>query len=294
MEEIVREDFVKWGEGNISNFQRKKAKGMMSSNLPTIGDEHETHQTMMEIEPLLIASGYRIWKNILLTHGEYPCHCLAQTFWYPKRANLLLVWDAEEYNPWGLPDQTQNVMILLVSAILAVRWLEANAGTTEQEMAVPTPEQLSKVSLSKILDLFRTTCKVLRIPKAIENIWARQRLMPWFRAVMTSWVYERAKRRMSQNTEAYQSFQLFIGPGAYKRAFLTHMNALNTAVKRVAGMSCTTEEERKEVLQGELEQNVSLCLHNSFCRNREQKVNVDQLQTEVVGARKLGHGPQLR
>ena len=77
----------------------------------------------------------------------------------------------------GLPDQTQNVTILLVSTMLAVRWLEANAGTIEQEMDVPTPEQLGRVSLSKRLDLFRTTCKVLRKPMARENFWARQRLM---------------------------------------------------------------------------------------------------------------------
>ena len=101
--------------------------------------------------------------------------------------------------------------------------------------------------------------------------------MPWFRAVMTSWMYERAKRHMSRNTEAYQSFQLDIGPGAYKRAFLTHRNAVTTAVKRVAGTPCVTEEEKKEVLRADLERNVSLCLHNSFCRNREQKVNVDLL-----------------
>ena len=122
----------------------------------------------------------------------------------------------------GLPDQNQQVSIVVVSAMLAVRWLEANADTSEQETAVPTPEQLSNVKMSRELDLFRTTCKVLRIPKAIERIWSRQRLMPWFRAVMTSWMYERAKRHMSRNTEAYQSFQLDIGPGAYKRAFLTH------------------------------------------------------------------------
>ena len=58
IEEIVGEDFVKWGEGNISNFQRKKAKGMMSSDIPTIDEKDETHQTMMEIKSLLIASGY--------------------------------------------------------------------------------------------------------------------------------------------------------------------------------------------------------------------------------------------
>ena len=101
--------------------------------------------------------------------------------------------------------------------------------------------------------------------------------MPLFRAMMTAWVYERAKRQMSRNTEAYQSYQLDIGPGAYKRAFLTHRNAATTAVKRVAGMSCTTEQKKKEFLHADLERNVSLGLPNSFYRNMEQKVNVDLL-----------------
>ena len=101
--------------------------------------------------------------------------------------------------------------------------------------------------------------------------------MPWFHAVMASWMYERAKRHMSRNTEAYQSLQLDIGPGAYKRAFLTLRNAVTTAVKQVAGAPCVTENEKRDVLRADLERNVSLCLHNSFCRNREQKVNVDLL-----------------
>ena len=120
--------------------------------------------------------------------------------------------------------------------------------------------------------------------------------MLWFRAVMTSWMYERAKRHMSRNTKAYQSFQLDIGPGAYKRAFLTHRNAVTTAVKQVAGAPCVTEVEKREVLRADLERNVSLCLHNRFCRNREQKVNfglATLLQTEAVRAGELGDGPQL-
>ena len=94
---------------------------------------------------------------------------------------------------------------------------------------------------------------------------------------MTSWIYEHAKRHISRNTEAYQTFQLDIGPGAYKRVFLTHRNAVTTAVKRVAGNPCVTDQEKKDVLQADLERNVSLRLHSSFCRNREQKVNVDLL-----------------
>ena len=56
-----------------------------------------------------------------------------------------------------------------------------------------------------------------------------------------------------------------------------HRNAVTTAVKRVAGAPCVTEAEKREVLQADLEHIVSLFLHNSFCRNREQKVNVDLL-----------------
>ena len=68
--------------------------------------------------------------------------------------------------------------------------------------------------------------------------------MPWFRAVMTSWMYERAQRHMLRNTEAHQCFELDIGPGDYKRAFLTHRNAVSTAVKRVAGAPCVTKIQK--------------------------------------------------
>ena len=105
---------------------------------------------------------------------------------------------------------------------------------------MPTPEKLSRKSVNKKLDLFETTCKILRLRKAIERIWTRQRLMHWFRAVMTAWVYERAKHHLTQNSESYQSSQLDIGQGAYKRAFLMPRNAMTKAVKPVDGISCTT------------------------------------------------------
>ena len=91
----------------------------------------------------------------------------------------------KEWFSTGLPDQNQPVSIVLVSAMHAVSCLEANADTSEQDTTVPTPEQLGSVKFNHSLDLFRTTCRVLRISKAIGRIWARQRLMPWFRAVMT-------------------------------------------------------------------------------------------------------------
>ena len=147
LQDVVGEEFMRLSEGKVSEFQKQKV-----------------HKIMMEVEPLLGASVYRTRRNILMTHGEYPCHCLAQTLWYPKRGNLLLVWDVEELYSTGLPDQNQQVSIVVVSAMLAVRWLEANADTSEQETAVPTPEQLSNVKINRSLDLFRTTCKILRIP----------------------------------------------------------------------------------------------------------------------------------
>ena len=275
LQDVVGEEFMRLNKVTVIKCQRQKASGALPTEFPTIDEKDDVHMTTMEVEPLVGASVYRTRRNILMTNGEYPCHCLAQKLWYPKRGNLVLVWNVEELYSTGLPDQNQQVPIVVVRAMLAVRWLEANACTSEQERAVPTPEQLSNVKVNHDLDLFRTTCKVLRIPKAMERIWSRQRLMPWFRAVMTSWMYERAKRHMSRNTEAHQSFQLDIGSWAYKRAVLTHRNAVTTAVKRVAGAPCVTETEKREVLRADLERNVSLCLHSSFFRNREQKVNVD-------------------
>ena len=144
-------------EGNVSEFQKQKASGALPTEFPTIKEKDDVHRIVMEVAPLLGASGYRTRRNILMIHGEYPGHCLAQTLWYPKRGNMVLLWDVEELYSTGLPDQNQQVSIVVISAMLAVRWLEANAGTREQETAVPTPDQLSNVKMNRNLDLFRTT-----------------------------------------------------------------------------------------------------------------------------------------
>ena len=168
LQEIVVENFMKLGEGNVSEFQKKKASGVLPTEFTTIDEKDDVHRIMTEVEPLLGTSGYRTRRNILMTHGEYPCHCLAQMLWYPKHGNLVLVWDVEELYSTGLPDQNQPVSV--VSAMLVVRWLKANAGMNEQETTMPTPEQLSSVNYNNTLDLFRTSCNVLRIPRAIERI----------------------------------------------------------------------------------------------------------------------------
>ena len=137
LQDVVGEEFMRLSEGNVSEFQKKKASGALPTEFPTMDEKDDVHRIIMEVEPLLGASGYRNRKNILMTHGEYPCYCLAQTLWYPRRGNLVIVWDVEEMYTTGLPDQNQQVLIVVVTTMLAVRWLETNAGMSEQATAVP-------------------------------------------------------------------------------------------------------------------------------------------------------------
>ena len=112
----------------VSEFQKQKASGALPTEFPTIEEKDEVHGIMREVEPLLGASGYRTRRNIPMTHGEYPCHCLAQTLWYPKRGNLVLVWDVEELYSTGLPDQNQQVSIVVVSAMLGGEMVRSQRG----------------------------------------------------------------------------------------------------------------------------------------------------------------------
>ena len=121
-------------------------------------------------------------------------------------------------------------------------------------------EQLEELDCLKDLDLIETMCKVLNIPMEVKKIWAGRRLMPWFRANMTAWFYENAKK-------------LDIVSGAFNRAFIRHRNAVTTAVERTPRTSDCDVREREEISKEDLERNVTLCLHKSFCRNREPSVD---------------------
>ena len=77
--------------------------------------------------------------------------------------------------------------------------------------AALTREQLQKLDCLKELDLFETTCKILNIPMVVKKIWARRRPMPWFRANITAWLYEYAKKHMSKHGRVYSVNQLGIG-----------------------------------------------------------------------------------
>ena len=274
LESILGKKFMGYVSGNFSDFEKQKQRGSTVTDYNAVDENDEIHRVMMEVEPLLEASGKRNWRSIMLTHDEFPCHCLLQTWWYPKRSNLVLIWDSGELLSMGLPDSSQPITIVIVGVMMAIRWLEAHVRENNRQEA-PTREQLQKLDCLKDLDLFETMCKVLNIPMEVKKIWARKRLMPWFRANMTAWLYEYAKKHMSKHGRVYSEYQLDIGAGAFKRTFVTHRNAVTTAVKRISRTSERSGNEKAEMLKEDLERNVTLCFHNSFCRNRES--NVDPL-----------------
>ena len=104
----------------------------------------------------------------------------------------------------------------------------------------------------------------------MKKIWARRRLMPWFSANMTAWLYEYAKKHMWKHSRVYSAYQLDIGAGAFKRASVTHRNAVTTAVRRTSGTKECDGREREEILTEDLETNVTLCLHNSSSAETER------------------------
>ena len=112
----------------------------------------------------------------------------------------------------------------------------------------PTREQLHSLDCLKILN----------IPMEVKKIWTRRRLMTWFRANMTAWLYEYAKKLMSKHSRVYSAYQLDIGAGAFKRAFVTHRNTVTTAMKRTSRTIECNGREKEEMLKEDLERNVTL------------------------------------
>ena len=149
----------------------------------------------------------------------------------------------------GLPDSSRPITIVIVGVMMAIRWLQTHVKENNRQEA-PTREQLQRLYCLKDLDLFETMCKILRIPMDVKKIWATRRLMPWFRANMTAWLYEYAKKYMSKHSRVYSAYQLDNGAGAFKRAFVTHRNAVTTAVKRTSRTSECIGREKEEMLMG--------------------------------------------
>ena len=167
-----------WGEElsileneNTSDFERQNTIGKAMNSAPAMEGNDVTHEKMMEFEPLLEASGERNLRSINLTYGECPCHCLAQTVWYLEHSNLCLICDVEEIRSVGIPDHQQNVTLLVVSSMLALRWIEENV-TKYRESRAPTAESIHAIDYNRRLELFETACKVFTIPMEVMLVWS--------------------------------------------------------------------------------------------------------------------------
>ena len=80
LESILGKKFMGYASGKFSDFERQKQKGSTVTNYNAVDENDEVHRVMMEVEPLLEASGKRNWSSIMSTHDEFPCHCLLQTW----------------------------------------------------------------------------------------------------------------------------------------------------------------------------------------------------------------------
>ena len=227
LNEIWGEKLLSLRDENTSDFEKQNSIGKTMNSVPAHEDNDMTHEKMMELEPLLEASGERNLRNIEITHGEWPCHCLAQTVWYPEHSNLCLVWDVEEIRSIGLPDHQQKVTVLVVSTMLALRWIEENV-TKYRVSKTPTAESKYAKDYSRRLELLETVCKVFAIPMEVRHVWSRIRIVPWFWVTLTSWLYIATKDHMKKYQKEYRQFPAEIGLEAFKRLLLTHRNAITT------------------------------------------------------------------
>ena len=125
------------------------------------------------------------------------------------------MWHVEEIRSIGLPDHQQKVTILVVSTMLALRWIEENV-TKYRESKTPREKSIYAIDYSRRLELFETVCKDFAIPMEVRHIWSRISFFPWFRATLTSWLYIATKGHMKKYQEEYRQFLAEIGPEAFK------------------------------------------------------------------------------
>ena len=74
LEPFLGNKFMGYASGKICDFESHKQKGSAATYFNAVDDSDEIHRVMMEVKPLLEASGKRIWTNIILTHDEFICH----------------------------------------------------------------------------------------------------------------------------------------------------------------------------------------------------------------------------
>ena len=122
LEPILGKKFMGKASGNFSDFERHKQRRSTATDYNRADENDEIHRVMMEeLQPQLEVSWKRNWRRIMLTHNEFPCHCLLQTWWYPGRSNLVLIWDSGELLSMGLLDTSHPITIVIDGVMMATR-----------------------------------------------------------------------------------------------------------------------------------------------------------------------------
>ena len=78
LEPMLAKKYIRYSNENFSDFEKQKQKGSTATDFNAVDENDEIHRVMMEVEPLLEAMGKRNMRSIMLTHDEFPCHCLLQ------------------------------------------------------------------------------------------------------------------------------------------------------------------------------------------------------------------------
>ena len=73
LEPTLGKKFVGYASGNFSDFEGQKQKGSTVTDYNAADENDEIHRIMMEVEPLLEASGKRNWRSIMLSSPAIAC-----------------------------------------------------------------------------------------------------------------------------------------------------------------------------------------------------------------------------
>ena len=77
LELILGRKFMGDVSGNFSDFERQKQRGSTVTDYNSVDENDEVHRVMMDVEPLLEASGKRNWRSIMLIHDKFSLPLLA-------------------------------------------------------------------------------------------------------------------------------------------------------------------------------------------------------------------------
>ena len=135
--------------------------------------------------------------NLVTALGFYSMFSSLESLLNLEQRHEMVTAISVEVFPGVLQPEQKHIGKLreAIEAELNIRHSE----TFVDHQEAPTREQLRKLDCLTDLDLFETMCKILNVPMEVKKIWARKRLMPWFRANMTAWLYEYAKKHMSKH-----------------------------------------------------------------------------------------------